>query len=295
MLTPSLMRAHGLSPQRLHRQDIRRLAHGIYLPKVAPEDLRLTTAMALSRTLTSTCLSDATAASYYGFALPGFLGADSFIHLSQPDHLGSSLRRPGVKGHRRRLHDKEVQTFDGVHVTTPARTWFDLACQSTLLEAVQLGDLLVRQPRPRFEKRSHPWCSPAQLTEVVQRTGRVRGKATARAALELIRVGADSFPETALRLALVQAGLPEPELQIQLNPAQPSSPAADAGYRQWRIIIQYDGESHFTPEQQRRDQNRDNHFTAAGWTLLRFNARDLREGFTSAVAQVRRLIADRPA
>ncbi|WP_106122304.1 endonuclease domain-containing protein [Nesterenkonia sandarakina] len=62
-------------------------------------------------------------------------------------------------------------------------------------------------------------------------------------------------------------------------------------YQAWKIAIQYEGDTHFTPEQQRADQRRDNIFIAEGWRVLRFNAEDAREGFQRAVAQVRAALA----
>ncbi|WP_395940315.1 hypothetical protein [Arthrobacter sp. U41] len=71
-----------------------------------------------------------------------------------------------------------------------------------------------------------------------------------------------------LRLALIAAGLPEPELQLRMVPGDPHSPAADLGYRSQRIAIQYNGGHHLTREQQSRDNRRDETFNAAGWRYL---------------------------
>lgn len=65
------------------------------------------------------------------------------------------------------------------------------------------------------------------------------------------------------------------------------SPCADLGYPQLKIAIQYDGESHFTPAQARRDQARNNAFLSRGWLLLQFNADDARDGFRRSTYQVR--------
>ncbi|WP_367400617.1 endonuclease domain-containing protein [Arthrobacter sp. PsM3] len=109
----------------------------------------------------------------------------------------------------------------------------------------------------------------------------------ARQALELIRPGSDSAPETFLRLALTDAGLPEPELQLKIMPGDPYSPAADLGYRRQRVAIQYDGGHHRTREQQSRDNRRDESFNAAGWRYFKFNADDLADDFRGAVRRVR--------
>ena len=122
---------------------------------------------------------------------------------------------------------------------------------------------------------------------MLKRHPKLKGIVKARAAVELIRPGADSAPETFLRLALTAAGLPEPELQLRIVKADPYSPAADLGYRAHRIAIQYDGGHHLTREQQSRDNRRDETFNAAGWRYFKFNADDLAHGFHRAVNQVR--------
>ena len=122
---------------------------------------------------------------------------------------------------------------------------------------------------------------------MLRRHPKMQGIVKARAAVDLIRVGADSAPETFLRLAMMDAGLPEPELQVQIVPGDSYSPAADLGYRRQRIAIQYDGGHHLTREQQSRDNRRDAAFHFAGWRYFKFNADDLANEFRRAVAQVR--------
>ena len=90
------------------------------------------------------------------------------------------------------------------------------------------------------------------------------------------------------RLALVAEGLPEPELQVKLDPSDRRSPAADLGYRRYRIAVQYDGATHLTREQQSRDNRRDEAFLSAGWAYFKVNADDLAEGFESVIARIKR-------
>ena len=105
-----------------------------------------------------------------------------------------------------------------------------------------------------------------------------RGVRKARVALELIRVGADSPPETRLRLALVRAGLPEPDLNHVLwgVPAR-ASPVLwpDAAYAEWRISIQYDGAGHGGSGQYLRDIRRESATRAYGWLEVRVAKDDL--------------------
>lgn len=58
-------------------------------------------------------------------------------------------------------------------------------------------------------------------------------------------------------------------------------------------MIQYEGEHHFSPEQQARDERRNAAFQMAGWTVILVNRVDLRENFTGAVQRVRMLLEGR--
>ncbi|MBM7847132.1 endonuclease domain-containing protein [Arthrobacter roseus] len=167
-------------------------------------------------------------------------------------------------------------------MSTPARTWLDLAAKLSLPDAVVLGDQLLRVPRAAFEEWSAPWNVRSELFTLLSGHPNFPGIVTAREALQLMRVGADSPPETKLRLALLEWGLPEPELQVRVDPEDPWSLPADLGYRRERVAIQYGGGVHLTPEQQARDNRRDEGFNAAGWSYFKFNRTDLRGDFRRA-------------
>jgi len=153
-----------------------------------------------------------------------------------------------------------------------------------------MGDELVRMPRFALEGRSEPFATKEGLRLMVNRHPNLQGIVRAREALELMRVGADSAPETLLRLAMRDAGLPEPELQLSLRPENPGSPTADLGYRRRRLAVQYDGEHHLDPAQIFSDHRRDKAFEAAGWTVLIFKKDALADGFVDATAKIKRIL-----
>ena len=101
------------------------------------------------------------------------------------------------------------------------------------------------------------------------------------------RLRAKDLESGGLRLAMVDANLPEPELQLRLDPRDPLSPAADLGYREYRIAVQYDGAHHRSREQQTRDNRRDELFIHAGWFYVKPNADDLADGFRSLVCRIK--------
>ena len=144
--------------------------------------------------------------------LPPFLAEDGTVHVSRPHPRGASVR-PEITSHARLVPAADVTALHGIRLTSLERSWADLAAllRPGMLEpVVAAGDALIHRPWSPEGRRS-PRTTTAALRSALLRAGRFKGVRTARAALELVRVGADSPQETALRLALLHAGLPEPE------------------------------------------------------------------------------------
>lgn len=279
-------RALGVPPKRLRAKDLSDGGRLIYLPAGRPLEL-MERARVLAAATPGAWVSHETAAVLTLLGLPPWLGDCAGIHLSKPHEL-PRVRRAGVIGHRVRCIPGELTDVDGIPVTAPPRTWLDLAAVLPLNYLIALGDQIIRLPRPELEQRSEPYAYKDGLRLLIRQHPNMKGVEKARLALEEMRVGADSFPETFLRLALLDARLPEPELQVRLDPHDPRSPAADLGYRRYRIAVQYDGATHLTREQQSRDNRRDEAFLSAGWAYFKLNAADLAEGFEGAIARIRR-------
>lgn len=280
-------RALGVPPKRLRARDLSDGGRLIYLP--AGRHLEIVErARILAAATPGAWVSHETAAVLTLLGLPPWLGECSSIHLSKPHGL-PRVRRAGVTGHRVRSNPGELTDVDGIPVTAPPRTWLDLAADLPLNYLIALGDQIIRRPRPGLEQRSQPYAYKEGLRLLIRQHPNMKGVEKARLALDEMRVGADSFPETFLRLALLDARLPEPELQLRLEPEDPRSPAADLGYRRYRIAIQYDGAPHLTREQQSRDNRRDEAFRHAGWAYFKVNADDLAEGFEGAIARIKRV------
>lgn len=278
-------RAARLSNGRLRSSDIASAGRLLYLPAGWEFELH-GLSRALSAATPGAWISHVTAAVLWGLWLPAWLQDCRQLHLSKPKTL-PPVRREGVVGHTVLAFEDETMIWEGMRISTPARTWLDLAALLPLEDLVAVGDQLVRQPRNGLEERTEPWSTVERLQCMLNKHPKMKGIVKAREALLLIRPGADSAPETFLRLALGEAGLPEPELQVRIVPGDPFSPAADMGYRRQRIAIQYDGGHHLTREQQSRDNRRDEVFNRAGWRYFKFNADDLAKDFRRAVNQVR--------
>ncbi len=182
--------------------------------------------------------------------------------------------------------------MDGLRVTSPARTWLDLASVLTPDELVAAGDSIVVAHGPDFPVPRNPLATPAELERMVAAHPGMRGVGTARAALADIRVGADSPQETKMRLILCRAGLGEPVLNyvIRNTWGQPCV-WPDAAYPERRVALQYDGAHHAEPGQQQLDLRRLAMTEGFGWKEVRVFKEDLEGERPFVIEKVRAALA----
>jgi hypothetical protein len=280
--------ASGATPSRLRRHDVIHVGRGLYRPSDWDFDLE-GAARALSAVSPGAWISHVTAARLRCQLLPPWLSDSTELHLSKPRSL-SPVRRKGICGHTVTATEIETESVDGIRMSTRSRTWLDMARTLPLGDLVSMGDELIRIPRVDLEGRTEPYATLAGLRTMVSRHPNLQGVVRAREALDLMRVGADSAPESLLRLALADAGLPEPELQVPLRANDALSPSADLGYRHRRLAVQYDGGHHLLDAQILSDRRRDKAFEAAGWTVLVFDKSDHADGFERAVVKIKRAL-----
>ncbi|MFB9818805.1 DUF559 domain-containing protein [Arthrobacter ramosus] len=280
--------ARGVPRDRLLRADVERVSRSLYRPIGWDFDLE-SAARALSAATPGAWISHVTAARLRCSCLPPWLADSTELHLSKPRSVPGA-RRKGVIGHRVIAAENEVESVDGIRISTRPRTWLDMARLLPLNDLVCMGDELIRVPRQALEGRDTPFATLEELRALVERHPNLQGVVRARQALELMRVGADSAPESLLRLAMLDAGIPEPELQLKLRSDDPFSPSADLGFRQRRVAIQYDGGHHLAEAQTLSDRRRNKAFETAGWTVLVFRKDDLADGFELATKKIKKAL-----
>lgn len=236
--------------------------------------------------------SHATAFTVWSF--PGFLPGreDPIIHISRPDTLAIP-RRSGVRGHRGQFFDDEITILDGLLVTSRTRTWLDCSRKMSIEEIVVVADHLLRIPRPDFEARSGPYATREDLAEMLDRHKGTPGIRKARLALDRARVGSDSAPETRLRLALEDAGLPEPHLNVPTELDSGVVRQPDVSYPEHKVAVEYDGAGHSETAQIVRDIAREEDFARSGWMLVRISKRHMENEARAAVAKVRSALLNR--
>lgn len=282
--TTAEAQTRGLTRPELRGHGVTGVSQGLYRPADWVFTLR-EAARSLCAATPGAWISHSTAARLHELVLPPWLSDSNELHFSKARNL-PQIRRKGITAHRVTAFDDEVETDGNLRISTRARTWLDLARILPLTDLVCLGDQLIRIPRPEFEDRQSPYVTMESLRAMVGRHRNLQGIVHARESLDLMRVGADSPPETLLRLAMNDAGLPEPELQLTLWNGR-GTPSADAGYRSRRIALQYDGAHHLDEVQRHSDRRRDKAFEAAGWIVLIFTEADLADGFETAVHRIR--------
>ncbi|AJT42038.1 endonuclease domain-containing protein [Psychromicrobium lacuslunae] len=282
----TLAEAAGLGRGRLQGKDLLIASRGIRVPWGVEQDFQRAVAPLFKLSPESVaCLG--TAARLWRLPLPAWMQGEQRLHLAR---VNSSTvpRRFGVVGHRLRLSEDEISASSGIPLTGRSRTWLDLAALLSIEELVAVGDALVNSHRRAFGPTKAAWVDLADLVAVVRRHSGARGVRNARIALALVRVGADSAPETYLRLAASRVGLPEPELNVAILDESGCEVAwPDLAFREFRVAIQYDGAHHLSVEQQASDARRDNASAAAGWISIRISRAMVQElGYQGVMRQL---------
>lgn len=264
----------GLSRKQVSRDGIFTPSRGIRLPLHSRGTIA-DNVRAYCQLDPASVLTHSTAARICCICLPAWLDQDWRIHIARRAD-GCQPRRRNVVGHQLAFRPGEVVMLDGVRLTSPARTWLDLASLLSIDELVAAGDSIVVEHGDDFPAPRTPLATIPELQKIVGQHPGMRGVKKARLALDLIRVGADSAPETMLRLALVHAGLPEPVLNVVLRNSL-GHPVVwpDGAYPDQRIALQYDGFHHGESEQYVRDIRRQNLTESLGWREVRVQKSDL--------------------
>lgn len=191
------------------------------------------------------------------------------------------VRGAGTRGHEASAGRLRIGAVRGVPTVHPVDAWCLLAEELTVHELVIVGDALVRRHQPVAELRD--------LHETVRRWSGRRGVRRLREALELVRERTDSRRETTLRLDAADAGLPEPEVNGRIDDEDGGFVAfGDLVYRDYRTILEYDGEQHRLDDAQfARDVRRLDDLARLGWRVVRVTKADRGRARFAKLARVR--------
>jgi hypothetical protein len=175
----------------------------IYVPRDARRDLFTNTVAAWLWTGRRGIIAGRAAA-----ALHGVRWIDDTVPVELIARHGRN--RPGVVVRDEQIGDDEICQLGELHVTTPARTALDLARCLPREDAVAHLDALA----------AATGISAAEVKPLEERYRSTPGIRAARSAIASMDGGSRSPRATALRLFLIDAGLPKPRTNISLSDDQ---------------------------------------------------------------------------
>lgn len=278
----------GVTSTRLEAQDLTRPFKGgrvsLGVNHVEEENAIVRRVRALAPLLLpGQFFSHTTAAAVLELRMPSRF-AEEVLHVTSTGGRRAP-RRTGVTGHRSECPSIIARGFP---VSGPVETWLHCAELLSTSDLVIIGDGLVARRRPL--------ATTEDLVRAIDAHTRLPGVVSLRAALARVRPRTDSAMETVLRLALVDAGLPEPVVNLPIYDELGRAFAyADLAWEAERVIIEYDGDHHRTDRTQySTDIDRVGRLQQLGWLVIRVDAALLRDRRTLLTRVGAALLSRRP-
>ena len=219
--------ASGLSDKALRGPGYRQLFRGVLVSATTPPSPLQRVRGALALQVDDAWASHASAARVKGAPIPTI--ADEHV----------SVRHQKLRRHHRglRCHVGDptgVVVEHGIRVSGDISMFIELSGQLTLVDLVVVGDWLVRRRG----------VAPEQLVKACSES-RHRDARKALAAARYVRRKVDSPMETRLRMLLVLAGLPEPEINLEVRDAIGKIVRRyDLSYPAAKVAVEYNGKLH---------------------------------------------------
>ncbi|MGZ8743720.1 MAG: endonuclease domain-containing protein [Nocardioides sp.] len=219
--------ASGLRPAQLRGKSFRRLFTGVYISAdVAPLPIHRVQAALLIHP-PGAFASHTSAGRVYDAPLPAGLANE---HVSVFEHK-DRRRRDGIRNHVVQ-RGVALARHRGCLISAPEQTFVELAELLTLVDLVVVGDYFVKQG----------WVTPERLVDYCAGPW---GSAAAAKAAAYVRRDVESPMETRLRMLIVLAGLPEPQVNFKvLHPDGQVRYRFDLSWPELRLVVEYDGRQH---------------------------------------------------
>lgn len=270
--------AAGITSKMLRGSRFRRIFRGVYV-RADVEETPLQRAEAALRLFRGkdAVASHATAARIYGVPLPAL--PDEHVTVLT---AGNRREYDGIRVHLAK--ETRVRDVGDIQVSSYDRMFVELADLLTLVDLVVVGDNLARRRL----------ITPESLREHCAASTHPSARRAARAAA-LVRRDVDSPMETRLRLLLVFAGLPEPEVNRKLRDVDGEVRRRfDLSYPVVKVIVEYDGRQHIERiEQWESDLERREEIDDGGWRILVVTSKGIYAHPEETVLRVWRLLRAR--
>jgi hypothetical protein len=230
-------------------------------------------------------LSHWAAASLWGIVA----GGPARIDVTSPHRRED---RTGLRCHLAQLPADELTVRDGIPLTSPGRTLFDIAADLPMARGA------IRPPR-RFEAALNQtdvlrlWDGPS-LPALLERYPGRPGSRVVRLALRLSDAGAtvtrSEFEDRFVEF-IDDVGLPRPEINGPLL-LDGEWIEIDALWRIERVALELDSRQfHDTPAAFETDRRRDRRLVAAGWRPVRITWRQLTDEPDAVARDLRRMLS----
>ena len=197
-----------------------------------------------------------------GLSAAALLGT-KWIEPGLPAELIHTNRRmpPMLDVHTDALAAAEIQRVNGIPVTTPARTAFDIGRRLDLVAGVARVDAVMNATDVKVR----------DIEAVAAGRPGVRGLTQLSRTLDLVDGGAESPYESLTRMLFARAGFPRPETQIPVVDEYGILVAViDMGWRDYLVGVDFEGAHHWTdPRQWRWDAERYSLLPELGWFDVR--------------------------
>ena len=199
-----------------------------------------------------------------GVAASALHGA-SWVDAAQPIEVAGVKCAPqnGLVPRTERIADDEVALVSGLPVTTVARTAFDVARHLDRPVALARLDAMM-------------WVQPFSIDDVrelAKRYPRAPGSRQLRDLLPLVDGGAASPWQSRNRLALLDAGFPQPQTQIAVLVGAHPVAHLDIAWPEHRVAVECGP----------KDVARQRMLEALGWLVIRVDVDDRPEDWLPAV------------
>lgn len=244
--------AAGVTPKQLRGPGYRCVLPGAYVAATTVVTPLVRVRAALLPYGGAAWASHASAARVYDLPIPTI----ALEHVSVP-RAGQRRRHQGVKVHVGL--GTRLRVVRGVRVSEPLMLFVEMAGLLGLVDLVVLGDAMVRRGL----------VTPEALVTHCATVAHPAAAASRRAAA-YVRRDVDSPMETRLRMLLVLAGLPEPEVNLKIRDVDGDVLRTyDLSYPLVRVAVEYNGKVHvLTTETWEADLERRGAIDDDGWRLL---------------------------
>jgi hypothetical protein len=162
------------------------------------------------------------------------------------------------------LPDEELVLVEGGVSVSAARAFVDVARRESLVEAVAVGDAVLRSGAATLDG----------LLQAVDAAAGLRGVRSARAVLPHLEPRSESPMESRFRMRLVLGGVPRPEAQFDVYDATGHVGRSD--FHLGGVVLEYDGrEQRLVKAAFVHDRRRQTRIAETGLELRRFTSDDV--------------------